>query len=57
VSTEIQAVVDAQIDLVAGSGGVFDVVCDGELLFSKFADHRFPASDEIAALLREKGIS
>jgi selT/selW/selH-like putative selenoprotein len=52
VSAEIRAVVEAKIDLVAGSGGVFDVVCDGKLLFSKFTDHRFPVPDEIAAQLR-----
>ncbi len=51
MSAEIRAVIDAEIDLVAGSGGVFDVVCDSKLLFSKFIDHRFPEPDEIAALL------
>ena len=52
MSAEILTVADAQIDLVPGSGGVFDVRSDGKLLFSKATVHRFPAPDEIAALLR-----
>lgn len=34
-----------------GSGGVFDVVLDGQLLFSKHKTGRFPEPAEILALL------
>lgn len=36
----------------AGRSGQFDVVHDGELVFSKDREHRFPAVDEVFALLR-----
>jgi len=35
-----------------GSTGQFDVVADGQLLFSKHAEGRFPQLDEILAKLR-----
>jgi selT/selW/selH-like putative selenoprotein len=34
-----------------GSGGVFDVVVDGQLVFSKKKEGRFPDTDEVLALL------
>jgi selT/selW/selH-like putative selenoprotein len=37
--------------LIEGRGGVFEVVADGRLLFSKKAEHRFPENDEVLALL------
>ena len=36
----------------AGRSGQFDVVHDGELVFSKDREHRFPSVDEVFALLR-----
>jgi Rdx family len=36
----------------AGSSGQFDVVNDGELVFSKEELHRFPEPGEVLALLR-----
>jgi predicted Rdx family selenoprotein len=38
--------------LVKGDNGVFDVVADGKLLFSKHARGRFPEDTEILAALR-----
>jgi len=37
--------------LIASSGGVFEVEIDGELVFSKKAEDRFPEHDEIFASL------
>jgi selT/selW/selH-like putative selenoprotein len=34
-------------ELIPGSNGVFDVVADGKLLFSKKTAGRFPESDEV----------
>jgi selT/selW/selH-like putative selenoprotein len=31
----------------AGSGGIFDVLADGEVIFSKHREGRFPTEDEI----------
>lgn len=35
-----------------GSTGQFDVLRDGELVFSKATEHRFPETAEILAALR-----
>ena len=35
------------VEVMRGSGGIFDVVIDGEKVFSKFEEHRFPKNDEI----------
>ena len=39
--------------MIRGRGGVFDVVRDGELVFSKHAEGRFPEESEILAALRD----
>jgi len=41
-------------ELIEGRGGVFDVVMDGEMIFSKRAAHRFPEPDEVAAAIRAR---
>ena len=40
--------------LIPGHGGVFDVVADGVLVFSKKATHRFPERGEIVAALLDR---
>ena len=42
--------VDADIELVRSSGGVFEISVDGALKFSKKALGRFPTDGEIDAL-------
>jgi len=42
--------VDAK--LVKGSGGVFDVVVDGTLVYSKRETGRFPEEGEVTGLLK-----
>ncbi len=39
--------------LVKGSGGIFDVVADGKMVFSKHETGRFPEPDEIVAMLHK----
>ncbi len=43
-----------QPKLIKGSGGVFEVTVDGDLLFSKKETGRFPEEDEILIPLRER---
>jgi selT/selW/selH-like putative selenoprotein len=43
-----------QPDLVRGSGGVFDVVADGEKVFSKWEANRFPTNQEILTALARR---
>jgi selenoprotein W-related protein len=44
----------AQTELIRGTNGVFDVVVDGELVFSKQAVGRFPADGEVETLIRAR---
>jgi selenoprotein W-related protein len=43
---------DADVQLIAGSGGVFEVGADGALIFSKKKSGRFPDDGEIAKRLQ-----
>jgi selT/selW/selH-like putative selenoprotein len=40
------------VQLEAGSGGVFDVFLDNDLVFSKFRCHRFPDNGEITGKIK-----
>ena len=42
----------AEVQLVKGSGGVFEISIDGKLAFSKKQLGRFPTDDEVDALGR-----
>jgi selenoprotein W-related protein len=39
--------------LIGGSNGVFDVVVDGTLIYSKHETGRFPKNKEILEMLRK----
>ena len=40
--------------LIPGSDGVFDVVVDGDLLYSKHRTGRFPEHEEIVAAINRR---
>ncbi|MDG2358019.1 MAG: Rdx family protein [Planctomycetaceae bacterium] len=40
-----------EAELIKGGGGVFDVVLDGALIYSKHETDRFPTDDEILSQL------
>ena len=42
------------LELVPGTGGVFDVHLDGELVFTKTMLGRYPQPDEVVPLLRDR---
>ena len=42
-----------EAELIRGGGGVFDVVADGDLVFSKYEVGRFPKSEEVLVKLRK----
>lgn len=44
----------SSVVLVPGSGGIFEIRLDGEILFSKKSAGRFPESKEIKQLLRDR---
>jgi selenoprotein W-related protein len=43
-----------QATLVKGGGGIFDVVVDGEKIYSKHETGEFPEDDAIVQMLRER---
>ena len=47
----IQEARGVESELVQGDNGVFDVVVDGKLIYSKHQTGRFPDPDEILAKL------
>jgi predicted Rdx family selenoprotein len=40
-----------EADAIPGGKGQFDVIRDGEVVFSKHAEHRFPGEGEIERLV------
>ncbi len=46
---------DMEIELIPSSGGVFEIVADTELLFSKKKLQRFPEDGEVQALINARG--
>ena len=42
------------VEVVTGTGGIFDVHVDGELVFTKSMLGRYPDPDDVVPLLREK---
>ena len=43
-----------EVALVPGTGGVFEVSLDGELIFSRKQAERFPESKELKQLIRDR---
>ena len=43
-----------EVELVEGAGGVFDVSFDGEVVFSKDVEGRFPETGEILTILEAR---
>jgi len=44
---------DIEVELIAGSGGVYEITVDGKNIFSKKQMGRFPDEGEIIALIRK----
>jgi selenoprotein W-related protein len=44
----------AEVALVPGQGGVFEVRLDGQVLFARSAEGRFPESKELKQLVRDR---
>ena len=40
-------------ELIAGKGGIFEVIADGEVVFSKGKLGRFPGEGEVVKLISE----
>ncbi len=53
LEAEIAEKYNAEITLVAGSGGVYEIEVDGKLIFSKQSLGRFPEEGEVDRLLAD----
>jgi predicted Rdx family selenoprotein len=42
------------LEIVAGTGGIFDVDLDGERVFAKAMIGRYPEPDDVLPLLRDR---
>jgi len=51
---ELKKVFGADVELIAGSNGIYDVTVDGRKIFSKFDQGRFPQLDEIITIIKNK---
>ena len=45
------------VELIKGGGGIFDVVVDGEMIYSKHSTGRFPQYREIVGVIEKKIIN
>ncbi len=43
-----------EVALVPGTGGVFEIRCDGELIYSRKKEGRFPEAKEVKQLVGDK---
>jgi selenoprotein W-related protein len=49
---ELEKNLGAEVELIAGANGIFDVTVDGRMIFSKSEQGRFPQTDEIVSLIQ-----
>jgi selenoprotein W-related protein len=52
LAASIEGETGVESKLISGGGGIFDVVVDGDMIFSKHESGRFPESDEILSKIR-----
>ena len=55
VQNTYKAAFDVDAELIAGGGGIFDVVVDGERIYCKHESDKFPDEGEIVGLLKARG--
>ena len=52
MAAELKKELEAESDLVASGGGVFEIEVDGKLVFSKKSLGRFPDDGEVLRLIQ-----
>lgn len=55
MAAEIKQAIGVDATLIKGSGGQFEIVADGQLVFSKKALGRYPERGEVLSLLPKTG--
>jgi len=44
-----------EVELIPGANGIYDIMADGQLIFSKHAAGRFAEPEEIISLIQSHG--
>ncbi len=52
LADELRRAFGVEANLVPGRRGIFDVIVDGEIVFSKYEAGRFPNHDEVSSKLK-----
>ena len=52
MAATIKDALDLEAELIEGTNGIFDVMTDGKMVFSKHVEQRFPEPQEIIDALR-----
>ena len=55
MAEELKDALDIDLEMIEGSGGVFDVVADNELVYSKARTGQFPEPGEVTKILQSIG--
>ena len=56
MAAEIESNFGIKPELIESAGGKFEIVADGELIFSKIEAGRFPENKEVLTLLTKLGV-
>lgn len=54
LAAELRDAFGVEARLIKGGGGIFDVIADGDLVFSKHQVHRFPDDGEVTDRIKAK---
>jgi selT/selW/selH-like putative selenoprotein len=57
LADEIKKEFKVSPEMIAGGNGIFDVIVDGEKIFSKYEVDRFPNPGEVVKLIKKKAKS
>jgi selT/selW/selH-like putative selenoprotein len=54
LAEKIKEIYSLETELDKQGGGVFDIFADGDLIYSKHSEGRFPENEEIVDLLKKR---
>ena len=54
MAAEIKEAHGVDAELIRGANGIYDIVVDGETIFSKHTEGRFPYDNEVLELLERR---
>lgn len=54
MADELREAFGVESELIAGKGGIFEVIADGNMVFAKRKLGRFPKEGEVVAIIKEQ---